>query len=146
MPNLASVMKDEIRRLARKEIKDQTGTTKKMAAQHRRDIAQLKRQVQALARKVAFLESQEKKRVSKIKPSKEAADKARFSPKWLKSNRQRLDLSAADYAKLVGVSSQTIYNWEQGTSKPRPQQVAALSAVRGLGKREALKRLEMLEG
>ena len=84
--------------------------------------------------------------MSKIKPSKEAAGKARFSPKWLKSNRQRLDLSAADYAKLVGVSSQTIYNWEQGTSKPRQQQVAALAAVRGLGKREALKRLEMLEG
>ena len=145
MPNLASVLKDEIRRLARKEIKDQTGTTKKMSAQHRRDIAQLKRQVQTLARKVAFLESQEKKRVSKIKPSKEAADKARFSPSWLKSHRQKLGLSAADYATLVGVSSQTIYNWEQGTSKPRQQQVAALSAVRGLGKREVLKRLEMLE-
>ena len=51
MPNLASVMKDEIRRLARKEIQDQTGTTKKMAAQHRRDIAQLKRQVQAVGEK-----------------------------------------------------------------------------------------------
>ena len=123
----------------------ETGVTKRASAQHRRDIAQLKRQVQTLTKRVAFLESQEKKRVSKIQPSKGAADKARFSASWLVSHRQRLDLSAADYATLVGVSGQTIYNWEQGESKPRPQQVAALAAVRGLGKREALKRLEMLE-
>ena len=144
MPNLASVLKDEIRRLARKEIKDQVGSTKRMTAQHRRDVAELKRQVQTLTKQVAFLERQEKKRVSQIQPSKEAAEKARFSPTWLVSHRQRLGLSAADYATLVRVSAQTIYNWEQGKSKPRPQQVAALAAVRGLGKREALKRLEML--
>ena len=77
---------------------------------------------------------------------KAAAEKARFSPSWLKSHRQELGLSAADYAKLVGVSALSIYNWEQGKANPRQQQVAALSAIRGLGKREAWKRLEMLEG
>ena len=146
MPNLASVLKDEICRLARKEIKTQVGVTKRAAAQHRRDIAELKRQVQTLTKQVAFLERQEKKRVSKIQPSEEAAEKARFSPVWLKSHRQRLGLSAADYASLVGVSALSIYNWELGKTQPRQQQVAALSAVRTLGKREALKRLEMLEG
>ena len=146
MPNLASVLKDEISRLARKEVKSQTGVTKRTAAQHRRDIAELKRLVKDLSKRVAFLESQEKKRVSKIQPSKEASEKARFSPSWLVSHRQRLDLSAPEYATLVGVSAQTIYNWEQEKSKPHPQQVAALAAVRRLGKREALKRLEMLDG
>ena len=101
--------------------------------------------MQVLTKLVSFLEKQEKKRVTKIQPSKEAAEKARFSPSWLKSHRQRLGLSAADYAALVSVSPQTIYNWENEISRPRPQQVAALSAVRGLGKREALKRLEMLD-
>ncbi len=146
MPNLASVLKDEIRRVARKEIKSQTGVTKRASAQHRRDIAELKRQVQTLTKQVTFLERQEKRRVSKTQPSKEAAEKARFSRSWLKSHRQRLGLSAANYATLVGVSAQTIYNWEQGDSKPRPQQVVALATVRGLGKREALKRLEMMSG
>ncbi len=145
MPNLASVLKDEIRRLARKEIKSQTTTAKRMAAQHRRDIAELKRQAQNLTKRVAFLESQERKRMPRPRVSKDVAERARFSPKWLKSHRQRLGVSAADYAKLVGVSALTVYNWEQGKSKPRKQQVAALAAVRGLGKREALKRLEMLE-
>ncbi len=146
MPNLASVLKDEIRRLARKEIKSETGVTKRASAQHRRDIAELKRLVNDLSKRLAFLERQEKRRVSKTQPSKEVAETARFSPSWLKSHRQRLGLSAADYATLVGVSSQTIYNWEQGHSKPRPQQVAALATVRGLGKRETLKRLEMMGG
>ena len=146
MPNLANVLKDEIRRLAKKEIKSETGVTKRASAQHRRDIAELKRQLQTLTKQVAFLERQEKRRVSEIKPSKETAEKSRFSSRWLKAHRQRLGLSAVDYATLIGVSSQSIYNWEQGDSKPRPQQVAALAAVRGLGKREVLKRLEMMGG
>ena len=57
-----------------------------------------------------------------------------------------MGLSAADYATLVGVSAQTIYGWEQGKSKPRVQQLAALLAVRDLGMREAQKRLRLLEG
>jgi len=59
---------------------------------------------------------------------------------------RRLGLSAADYARLVGVSSLTIYNWEHGKSRPRKEQLAALVAVRGIGKREALRRLELLKG
>jgi len=46
----------------------------------------------------------------------------------------------------VGVSEQTVYNWEAGSSKPQAKQLAALVAVRGLGKREAVKRLEMMGG
>ncbi len=38
----------------------------------------------------------------------------------------------------------TIYNWESGNSRPRPEQLAALVAVRKLGKREAIKKLELL--
>ena len=47
---------------------------------------------------------------------------------------------------LVGVTGQTVYNWEQGKSKPRDEQLAALLAVRELGQREAWKRLELLSG
>ncbi len=46
----------------------------------------------------------------------------------------------------LGVTAQTIYNWEQGKSKPRAEQFASLVAVRDFGQREALKRLELLEG
>ena len=59
----------------------------------------------------------------------------------MKAQRQRLGLSAADYGRLVGVSGLTIYNWEHDKARPRKAQLAALVAVRGIGKREALKKL-----
>ncbi len=38
----------------------------------------------------------------------------------------------------------TIYNWESGKARPRAKQLAAWGAVRKTGKREALRRLELL--
>jgi len=145
MPNLGNVLRDEIRRLARREIRSEVAVTRRAAAQHRRDIAELKRLVKSLASRLTFLESQEKKRV--FKPIAEApSGQVRFSARWLKAQRERLGLSAADYGKLVGVSALTIYNWESGKAKPRQGKMAVLAAMRGLGKREALKRLEMMGG
>ncbi len=142
MPNLAAVMKDEICRLARKEIKAETSTAKRTVAQHRKDITELKRQVRELAREVAYLRRQEHKRVGTVSVPDPAVT-PRFSPGWVEAHRDRLELSAADYGELVGVSAMTIYNWEKGKTKPGRQQLAAWAEVRTLGKRDALKRLEM---
>ena len=145
MPNLATALKDEICRLSRKEVRKETGVTNRASVQHRRDIAELKRLVGDLSRRVAFLESQEKRRVARPVQDKPSGQ-VRFSPRWVKAQRERLGLSAADYGKLVGVSSLTVYNWEGGKSKPREEKLAAIAAVRELGKREALRRLEMMGG
>ena len=51
---------------------------------------------------------------------------------------------SADFGRLAGASGQSIYNWEAGKAVPRASQQAALAAVRGLGKREAAKRLEAM--
>jgi len=67
----------------------------------------------------------------------EAGTKFRFVAKGLRSQRARLGLSADEYAKLVGVSAQSIYNWEHGHATPRPAQVAAIARLRSIGKREA---------
>lgn len=144
MPNFNAVFKSEVARLARKEIRAAVGATKKATAQQRRDVAALKRRVHDLERQVAFLEGQEKKRLV-VKP-KAPPKGTRFSPSWVKADRGRLGLSAKDYGRLVGVSALTVYSWESGKSKPREKQLAAWAAIRGLGKREALRRLEVLEG
>jgi transcriptional regulator with XRE-family HTH domain len=68
----------------------------------------------------------------------------RFSAKGLHSQRSRLGLPAADFGKLLGVSSQTIYNWEQEAAHPRGEQLGKLAAPRGIGKREAGERLKQL--
>ena len=141
MPNLAVALKEEIRRLARKEIKAQTGNTKQAATQHRREIARLKRQLREQQKKITFLEVQERKRLGRPPVADEPTEGVRFSARSVKAQRRRLKLSADDYGKLVGVSAQTIYYWEQGKTRPQKAQLAALVAVRGIGKREALAKL-----
>lgn len=144
MPNFNSVFKVEVARLARREARGQTEAIRKAATQHRREIAALKRNVQDLRRKVTFLEGREKRRLA-VMPSEKKAEGVRFSPKWVKADRKRLGFSAADYADLVGVSANTIYGWEAGKSKPRAAQIAAWASVRGIGRREAEKRLDLLD-
>ena len=143
MPDVASVLRDEISRLARKEIRQQVGPLKKINAELRRTLSALKSEVITLQRKVNFLEKQEKRRLEAA-PKESVAKAVRFSPKWVKADRQRLGLSAKDYGALVGVSSLTIYNWESGKSRPRAERLAAWAEVRRIGKREALRRLELL--
>ena len=145
MPDLASTLKQEIQRLARKEIKALTGSTKKAVAGYRQEIAALKRQLRTQEKKISFLENQEKKRLEQPETEEVPAEKVRFSPRSVKAQRERLGFSVNDYALLVGVSPQSICNWEQGTTRPRDQQLAALVAVRGIGKREALAKLELLK-
>ncbi len=144
MPNLAATLKEEIRRLAKKEIRAATGTTKQAVVQYRREIASLKRTLREHEKKIAFLQKQEKERLGQPQAAEEPTDAVRFSARSVKAQRSRLGLSAKDYAMLVGVSPLTIYNWEQGKSRPQKAQLASLVGVRGIGKREALARLELL--
>jgi DNA-binding transcriptional regulator YiaG len=74
------------------------------------------------------------------------ADHVRFTAKGLRSQRKRLELSAANYGKLIGVTGQTIYSWERETSRPRKSQLARIASLRHMGKREALAHLEQLAG
>jgi len=141
MPNLSSVIKSEITRLARKEIKSAMEPIRKANSEHRRQIAELKRQIASLQRGLRTI-PRELKRGAEV--AGEPRTNTRFVPKGLKSLRGRLGLSASDFGLLVGASGQSVYNWEAGKSVPREAQQAALAAVRGLGKREAAKRLEEL--
>ena len=146
MPRFAAALQDEIRRLARKEVRSLTGVTRRAATQHRRDIADLKRQVTTLTKLVKTLDALERKRVPAQAALESAVEKARFSPKWIKSRREKLSLSAESYAKLIGVSGLSVYNWELGKSVPRKDALAKLVAVKSIGRREALRRLENLNG
>lgn len=135
MTNIGSVLKSEITRLARKEIRAQVDPLKKANSAHRREIAELKRQVAMLSRQA--------KAASKTKAPQENSEPSptRFVAKGLRSLRARLGLSAADFGKLAGASGQSIYNWESGKSVPRKSQLTVLAGLRTLGKREAQARL-----
>lgn len=140
MPNLSFILKNQITRLARKEVKRAVDPLRKANASYRREIAELKRQVSTLQR-----ELKASSRASKSKPDVETElRKTRFVASGLKSLRSRLGLSASDFGRLIGASGQSVYNWEAGKAVPRTSQQAALASVRGLGKREATRRLEAM--
>lgn len=145
MSTLAIALKDEIRRLARKEIKAQTESTAKAVAQFRRDIATLKRHTKELEKQISALNSQTDARTIPTGSGDALTDNLRFSARSAKAQRRRTGLSASDYARLVGVSALTIYNWEQGKSRPRKEQFASLASLRGIGKREAQAKLAALD-
>ena len=105
MSSLAVALKDEIRRLARKEIRQQTASMAQAVTRYRREIARLKRQTQAVERKIAFLEEQERRRLKEPESGVEMNGKTRFSARSVKAQRRRTGLSAADNAQLVGVSA-----------------------------------------
>ena len=140
MPNIGTLLKQEIVRLARKESRGEVQATKKASAQHRRHIAALRRQVDTLERQLALL--QRRAFGSQGGTPRTDVQKLRFVAKGLKSQRGRLGLSAADYGKLVGVSAQSVYNWEEGRARPRAQHLPAIIALRKLGRRQANEILE----
>ena len=145
MPNIASVLKEEILRLARKEVRSELESLKKASAQHRADLAELKRRVAGLEKQVTKVAKKAQPKVAE-EASGEESGRIRFSAKGLATHRQRLGLSAADLGALLGVSAQSIYHWESGKTKPRQQQVAAIAALRKMGKREVKARLAQTEG
>jgi DNA-binding transcriptional regulator YiaG len=146
MPNIAAVLKDEIRRLAKREIKVNTSSTKGAVAQFRRDIAALKRQMQSQQREIAFLKTQERKRLGQPQTAEDSElEGVRHSARSVRAQRKRLKLSAADFGKVVGVSGLTVYNWEHDRVRPGKDNFAALVAVREMGRREALAKLEAMK-
>ncbi|MEM9532844.1 MAG: helix-turn-helix domain-containing protein [Pseudomonadota bacterium] len=144
--DVKKALRSEIERVARRQIRQENEALRKAATRHRSDIAELKRQHKQLQRQIDRLDKDLARARSQAPKAGEAPSqptrRIRFSADWLRKHREKLGLSANDYGSLVGVHPITIYNWEQGKSKPRLAQLEKLAEVRGIGKREAVRRLE----
>lgn len=143
MPNIGAVFRQEVSRLSRKEIRGQVRGLRKATTQYRRDIAKLKRETIELHTELARLGRRVGDGAALRAPEAEARA-MRFNAKGVRSHRSRLGISAADFGKLIGVSTNTVYKWEHGGARPREAQLSSLTALRALGKREAAARLEKL--
>lgn len=146
MPNIATALKAEITRLARKELRAEVASLKKAAAAHRSDIAALKKQCQVIekALKAAAKGGRGRLAADPIGSAPEAGDgegRLRFRAQGLASHRKRLGLTVEQVAQLIGVSGQSVYLWESGRAKPRAKYMPAIEALRKMGKKEAAARL-----
>lgn len=142
MPDIASTLKAEIARIARKEIRSETEDFKKASAQYRTHIAQLRRRIESLERELKRVGKQRPKKAETVLSDPGTGVTRRFSASRLAATRKKLALSAADFGALIGVSGQSIYKWETGEARPRAKQLEGIASVRGMGKREAAERLQ----
>lgn len=142
MPTMAQVLKEEIRRLARREIRISLARSRKEIATLRRGLAEIRARFAASegARKVLA------KTVAAVRPASEGAagaeaDAGWFSSKGIRSLRKRLRVTQAQFARLAGVTSQAVYTWERGGARGklrlRKKTAAALADLRNLGAKEA---------
>jgi len=145
MPNIATVFKAEIQRLARKEVKVPSRRLHQSTVSLKRTIAAIRKRVTALEKATHRLVIQAGKFQGRpVTEEGESDVKRRFSAKGVRSLRRRLKVSQAEFAKLLGVSAQAVYLWE-GKSGPlalRQETRKALANLRGLGRREIKKMLE----
>jgi DNA-binding transcriptional regulator YiaG len=128
------VLRAEIRRLARKETKEAVRELKRQVTALRRRLAQQKKRMGDVER--AAMRAGSARAVAPAASSEENGTQIRFSPRWVRVHRSRLGMSRRIYAKLVGVSPQTILLWESGKARPRRSALASWRSIRGKGIRE----------
>ena len=137
MPDFKQTFQDEVRRLARKELKA-----------FEEKINEQKKTVNALLKRVNELEKKQSAAVpaavaaaekTQAAPAQDAKGrKVRFSPKSIAKFRKKYSISQKGLAKLLDVTPFTVSHWEIGKNRPRPNQIEAFSKLAKLGKRKLL--------
>ncbi|MFM7330097.1 MAG: helix-turn-helix domain-containing protein [Brachymonas sp.] len=142
MSQFSILLKKEIGRIAKKEVRAEVVPAKKSSSQARSEIAALKKRVARLEALIKRLGTSAGRGRSAAAETVDAdSPKLRFRAGGFATLRKKLKLSAHEMAKLLGVSAQSVYHWETGKSKPQARQLAAIAAVRKLGKKEVTARL-----
>ena len=147
MPNLATLLKEEISKIVRKEVQDQVRELQKTVREQRDALARLEKQRGPAKAKAAAKPAAAKptaaKPVAKVRKAPagtgDKRKQIRISPNTIKKHRRRLKLSQAELSELLNVSTNTVLRWEAGTSKPRSKHLPGLSQLRSMGLREVKK-------
>jgi len=136
VPNVMGVLRAEIRRLARKETKEAVRDLKRQVTALRRRLAATKKRIGDVERTAQRAGSSRAAAPARGEAGGGDGGQIRFSPRWVKVHRAKLGMSRRVYAKLVGVSPQTILLWETNKARPRRATLATWRSLRGRGIRE----------
>jgi DNA-binding transcriptional regulator YiaG len=138
MPNIASILKSEIQRLAKKEVKAATAPLHKTIITLRKELSALKKcqKANAMSAKVSTK--------SLNVASKESADevkgpRVRPTGKTIATLRQKFGMTQSDFGKLLDVSNATILKWEktEGALNMRTASRQAFITIQKLGAKAA---------
>ncbi|MBE6363359.1 MAG: helix-turn-helix domain-containing protein [Lentisphaerae bacterium] len=141
MPDIKAVLNEEIRRLAKKEVKAAVLPLVKTIAEQRHAISELKKRIAAMEKSCAAAKPAEKTVSAPVAENK----KLRLNAAGIVRVRTKLKLTQNEFAKLLGVSLHTVSFWELGKVAPRAGAKAAICALRTIGKREIKRRLAAAE-
>lgn len=141
MPNFAVLLKQEISRLSRKEVRAAVDPLKKVVASLRHDVAALKRERVQLQRELAATRKHAGAPAEENDVADAAGPAGRITAAGIRTLRKRIGLSAEQFGQLVEASGQSVYKWERGVT-PRKAQLARIIPLRNVGKKEALAMLQ----
>ncbi|MBM4340123.1 MAG: helix-turn-helix domain-containing protein [Deltaproteobacteria bacterium] len=141
MGKVEAIIKSEIVRLAKREMRKVTSPLKKDVWILKSTVSQLRKTVINLERFIA-LQKKERDKQPPLKAAPEEVETSRLSPRLIRSLRKRLGLSQRNLARLAGVTPLTVYQWEGGVFKPKEEKKGVLVALRKLGRRDAKRLLE----
>lgn len=147
MPNFNKMFQDEVRRLAKKEFKAALDAMRKDLIETRRAVSQLKHKVESLKKENKRGAAKASLPAGETHEGAEDKDRARISSKTIRTMREKLGLTQVEFGKLLNVSGQSVYQWERrdGRLKLRNATRKAVLELKGLGVREARKRLEAMK-
>ncbi len=136
MGKLEGIIKDEIVRLAKREVRKISAPLAKDVWLLKSTLWKLRKTVSTLERFTARQESELSKRKIPLEAPPEEVKGSRFSPRLIRSLRKRLGITQKELAILAGVTVGAIHQWESGIFIPRAQKKSVLVALRKLGRRE----------
>ena len=142
MPDIKQVLNEEIRRLARKELKNSLLPLTNQISEQKRMIAELKKEIAALKKSLPV--QKEVVENSVVEENTENSGKLRLSAAGIVKIRKKLGLTQGTFASLLGVSGHTVSLWEVGKVSPRAGIKAEICALRTIGKKEFKQRLAAL--
>ena len=142
MGKLEAIIKSEIVRLAKMEMRKISVPLKRDVFQLKRALSQLRRAVLTLDRVMARQQKALGERKVPLEASPEEVKLSRFSPRLIRSLRKQLGISQKELAVLTGVTVGAVHLWESGKFRPKQEKKKVLVALRKLGRREVRKLLD----
>jgi DNA-binding transcriptional regulator YiaG len=139
MGKIEKIVKSEIQRLAKREIRAAFFPLRREVYRMRSVLSQLSRKFNPMERMVKEQMRSDESKKLKMEASLEEAKASRITPERIRSLRQKLEISQRDLAILVGVSLGAVAAWEKGKFQPNLNKKARLVAVRKLRKRDIKK-------
>ncbi len=139
MSDIRKVMNEEIRRLARKEIKAAMAPLLAAGSVQKKRIAELEKRIKVLEASKPSPKAEQPAIIVPAVPEGGKEKQIRLTSARIRKVRTKLAISQEQFAKLLGVNTQSVNFWENGKTSPRLILKKQIAAIRDMGKREIAK-------